>query len=265
MSSPSEAERFNQDAWDKIAAQGDRLFRALDESQIESARRGDVRINLTPIKRVPDDWLGKLVGLNVLCLACGGGQQGPLFAAAGANTTVFDLSEQQLERDRSVAEQFNLQLQTVQGNMTDLSAFSANQFDLVVNPCSVCYCPDVGPIWSEVFRITKPGGHFLTGFIKPVNYLFDAILSDEGTLHVRHKIPYADNQLPVEEQEKLLAPDRPIEFGHSLSSLIGQQLEAGFRLVGFYEDRWGGDDILSNHIDVFAATRSLKPTVAAGN
>ena len=39
---------------------------------------------------MPADWFGDLAGAPVLCLASGGGQQGPLLAAAGARVTVFD-------------------------------------------------------------------------------------------------------------------------------------------------------------------------------
>ena len=41
--------------------------------------------------------------MDVLCLAAGGGQQSVAFALLGANVTVFDLSETQLEHDRLAA------------------------------------------------------------------------------------------------------------------------------------------------------------------
>ena len=57
---------------------------------------------------------------------------------------------------------------------------------------------------------------------------------------------------------ELLGEDRPREFGHSLTDLIGAQIDAGFQLMGFYEDTWGGSDKLSTHISTFFATRCLK-------
>jgi len=39
---------------------------------------------------------------NVLRLASGGGQQGPILAAAGADVTVLDFSKSQLEQDALV-------------------------------------------------------------------------------------------------------------------------------------------------------------------
>jgi len=56
----------------------------------------------------------------------------------------------------------------------------------------------------------------------------------------------------------VIGEERPREFGHSLNDLIGAQMEAGFQLTGFYEDGWGGEDKLSEHISTFFATRCLK-------
>jgi 2-polyprenyl-3-methyl-5-hydroxy-6-metoxy-1,4-benzoquinol methylase len=80
-----------------------------------AARQGKVTIFLTPTRPVPADWLGELAGKKVLCLASGGGQQGPLLAAAGARVVVFDLSDEQLAQDRRVPERVGLELETVRG------------------------------------------------------------------------------------------------------------------------------------------------------
>ncbi|MEM9409773.1 MAG: class I SAM-dependent methyltransferase [Planctomycetota bacterium] len=249
----------SREAWNRIADRGDEYYVAASKQEIEWARKGDIRIKLTPTKNVPPEWIGTVKGCDVLLLACGGGQQSPLFAAAGASTTVFDISEKQLARDRQIADQYDLNIEIVRGDMADLSAFKPNSFDLIINPCSVCYCDDVHIIWSETERIMKPGAKLMSGFIKPVNYLFDALAMEEEELVVQNRIPYRDTDLPAEHQQLILGPERPLEFGHSLSQLIGGQLRAGLQLVGFYEDRWGDDDLLSQYIDVFAATLSIKP------
>ena len=255
----SEQPTYNQQRWDRIAAAGDKYYAALSEAKIEAARNGRFKIKLTPTKNVPEDWLFPVAGKHVLCLACGGGQQAPLFAAAGADVTVFDISQQQLERDLAAAEKFDLSVTTVWGDMANLAVFADDHFDLVVNPCSVCFCPDVQPIWQEVFRVLSPGGRLMTGFCNPVQYLFDPLLIEKGEFKVVNRIPYSDLQLSQQRREEILGSDRPLEYGHSLDSLIGGQIRAGFELVGFYEDRWGDADIISEHIDVFAATLGRKP------
>ena len=175
---------YNREAWDKVALAEDKWFRACTAAEIESARRGELNIKLTPTKNLPTEWLGQIKSRRVLCLAGGGGQQAPLLAAAGAIVTVFDISQKQLTRDRSVADREGLSLETVVGDMRDLSAFADASFDLIINPTAVCYCPEVLPIWRECFRVSKPGADLISGMINPIHYLFDARQRDNGKLVV---------------------------------------------------------------------------------
>ena len=81
--------------------------------------------------------------MKILCLAGGGGQQGPILAALGGLVTVFDISHSQLELDRMVAKREGLKIKTVRGDMVDLTAFENESFDWILNPCSLCYVPNV--------------------------------------------------------------------------------------------------------------------------
>ncbi len=171
---------------------------------------------------------------------------------------MFDLSSEQLARDRQIAHRENLVIDTVCGDMRDLGCFADESFDLIVSPCATCFCPTVGKIWQESFRVLRRHGSLVVGFINPVYYLFDAAKMDRDELVVRHPIPYCDFDLPETEREQLIGPDRPLEFGHDLESLLGQQIQAGFAITGFYEDAWGSKDKLSSMINVFIATRATK-------
>ena len=75
--------------------------------------------------------LKDVAGKQVLCLASGGGQDSVAFGLLGADVTVFDLSDEQLDRDRQAAVHHGLQTKTIQGDMRDLAVFPANQFDIV--------------------------------------------------------------------------------------------------------------------------------------
>ena len=250
---------FNRNAWDKIASSG-RWFDAVDDKAIEKAREGEWSIRLTGTRSIPREWLGEVEGKKILCLAGGGGHQGPLLAAAGANVTVLDLSVEQLKIDQRIAKRHGLTLKSIAGDMRDLSHFEPEAFDLIVNPCSLNFCPSVGSVWREAFRVTRISGRLIAGIINPVNYLFDAESLAAGRFLVRHKIPYSDFDLSPEEVDRTIGPERPIEFGHSLGDLLGGQMEAGFAMIGLIEDRWGGDDVLSDHIATFLATCAFKPS-----
>lgn len=95
---------YNRVAWDNEVERGNRWTTPVSTETIDAARRGDWEVLLTETKPVPRDWFPDLKGLDLLCLASGGGQQAPIFAAAGANVTVFDNSPRQLAQDRLVAE-----------------------------------------------------------------------------------------------------------------------------------------------------------------
>jgi SAM-dependent methyltransferase len=250
--------RYNALAWDKAVERESRWTMPVTPEEIAAARHGQWQIVLTPTKPIPAAWFPPLQGAEVLCLASGGGQQGPILAAAGAHVTVFDNSPQQLAQDRYVARREQLDLRTVEGDMRDLSAFADNTFDLIVHPTSNLFVPDIRPVWQEAYRVLRPGGALLAGFCNPVLYLFDQDLADEGILQVRHKLPYSDLTSLSEEERAVYIDDlQPLEFGHTLADQIGGQLDAGFVLTGFYEDIWPGTP-LNEYTPTYIATRSAK-------
>ena len=250
---------YNRFAWDHQVATGNRWTVPVAPEVTAAARRGEWDIILTPTKPVPKGWFPPLTGLDVLCLASGGGQQGPILAAAGATVTVFDNSPAQLARDREVAARDGLQLDTVEGDMRDLSAFPDGRFGLIVHPCSNVFVPDILPVWAECARVLRPGGVLMAGFANPVLYLFEDTAEDDGKFVVKHRIPYSDLvSLTAEDRRKYTDKNEPLCFGHTLQDQIGGQLDAGLVLTGFYED--GGTDWrLSEFILPFAATRAVKP------
>ncbi|QDV35701.1 class I SAM-dependent methyltransferase [Tautonia plasticadhaerens] len=250
---------YNRHAWDRQVERGNRWIVPVGPEEVARARRGDWSIVLTPTRAVPHDWFPPLSGLDVLCLASGGGQQGPILAAAGAKVTVLDNSPNQLARDRLVADREGLDLAPVEGDMADLGMFPGGRFDLIVHPCSNGFAPDVRPVWREAFRVLRPGGTMLSGFANPVLYLFDEFARERGEFRVAHTIPYSDlASLGEEDRRRLADRDEPLAFGHTLGDQIGGQIEAGFALVGFYEDA-DPESLLGAYLPTFIATRSLKP------
>lgn len=258
---PEDVVAYNREMWDHLVAQGDRWTVPFGPEVIAAARRGEVSILLTPSRPVPMDWLPDLDGCELLCLAGGGGQQGPVLAAAGARVTVFDNSPEQLAQDREVAERDGLEIHTVQGDMADLSCFQAGSFDFIFHPCSNGYVPALRPVWREAYRVLRTGGDLISGFCNPLLYIFDDKKREGGELVVRHQIPYSDlTSLSDEEFAHYAERGDPASFGHSLEDQIGGQIAAGFAITAFYEDDWGPDseEVLSRYIRPFIATKATK-------
>jgi hypothetical protein len=80
---------LNRIAWDQAVAGGDNPYtKVVSSEQIAAAAQGNWALYLSDIRPVPRDWFPRLGGVKVLCLASGGGQQAPLFAATGAEVTL---------------------------------------------------------------------------------------------------------------------------------------------------------------------------------
>jgi SAM-dependent methyltransferase len=177
----------------------------------------------------------------------------------GASVTVLDNSPRQLAQDRFVADREGLDIETVEGDMADLSAFPDGRFGLVFHPVSNCFVPEVRPVWREAYRVLKPGGVLLAGFTNPALYVFDDAEAERGNLVARHAVPYSDvTSLTEEERRRYTDKGEPLVHGHTLGDQIGGQLDAGFLLAGFYEDR-DPDHPLAKLLPTSIATRSVKP------
>ena len=254
--------KYNRTAWDTQVKAGNKWTVPVSSEVIKQAMEGNWQIVLTPTIPVPKDWFPPLKGLDVLCLASGGGQQGPILSAAGARVTILDNSPMQLRQDRLVADRDSLSIRTVEGDMRDLSHFEDASFDLIFHPVSNVFVPDVRPVWREAFRILRRGGVLLAGFMNPSIYIFDLkLVEDSGELHVKYKLPYADViDMDESERQMKVAKGEPMEFSHTLDDQIGGQIEAGFVITGFYEDRNGPEDNdpLTPYMATSIATRTVK-------
>ena len=254
---------YNRAAWNQEVRRGNKWTIPVSPKVIANARKGNWHIVLTPSKPVPREWFPHIEGSEVLCLASGGGQQGPILAAAGAKVTVLDNSPMQLQQDNLVAEREYLTIRTVEGDMADLNMFSDESFELIVHPVSNNFVPDVRAVWTEAFRVLQRGGVLLSGFINPAIYLFDYELADStGVLRVKYSLPYSD-EIDLEEKERTMRIEDglPLEFSHTLDDLIGGQLDAGFVITGFYEDRQNAEENepLVAYMPTCIATRAVKP------
>jgi SAM-dependent methyltransferase len=250
--------KYNRYAWDRQVDKNNPFTIPVTPDVIAAARQGQFSVLLTETKPVPRDWFPLFRGLDLLGLACGGGQQGPVFAALGANVTIFDNSPAQLERDRMVSSREGLEIKTVEGDMRDLSVFADQSFDLVFHPVSNVFCPEVRPVWREAFRVLRHGGALLAGSANPIYYMIGTHADEQETLQIKYSIPYSDlKNMDPKDLEVCIEEAAPLEFGHSLTDLLGGQIDAGFVIAGFYEDICP-DSPISKYHPTYIATRAVK-------
>ena len=224
----------------------------ITHEEYERAVRGEWSVVLTPNKPVPAEWFGTLKGKKVLGLASGGGQQMPIFAAAGASCTILDYSEKQLENERIVAEREGYNITIIRADMTKPLPFEKESFDLIFHPVSNCYVEEVKPIFRECYRILKDGGVLLAGLDNGINYVFD-----EEEKELLNSLPF--NPLKnADHMEQLESTDSGVQFSHSLDEQLGGQLEAGFILTHIMEDTNSEGNLKNHNIPSFLATRAVK-------
>lgn len=189
----------------------------------------------------PAGMFGDLNGKDVLLLAGGGGQQSAAFGLLGAQVTVFDLSEGQLEHDRQTAAHYGLTITAHQGDMRDLSALADGAFDLVFQPYSLNFVPDARVVFGQVARVLRPGGMYYFMCANP----FAAGLTENDWNGSGYALrsPYTQGaQMVYQDSDWVYERDQteppiqgPQEFRQTLSTLINGLLQHGFQLTRLEE------------------------------
>ena len=221
---PSDDHWHNRAAWDRLARRGDRLARPAREIDFAN-----------PLASVDGQgWLGDDIrGRTVLCLAAGGGRQGPIYAAAGANVTVVDISPAMLELDRAVAGQRGFTIRTVEASMDAMPMLHDAEFDIVIHPVSTCYVPDVAPVFAEVARVIADGGVYISQHKQPASLQADIDPTD-GTYPLTHGY-FDKSPLPAHAKPNYVREDGTLEYVHRIEELLGGMCRAGLLIEDLTE------------------------------
>lgn len=187
-----------------------------------------------PLARLdPRGWLGDVRGRRVLCLASGGGKQSALFAAAGAHVTVIDVSPQMLALDRQVAAERGLDVRTIEASMDDLSCCQAGEFDIVYQPVSTCYLPDVRAIYRQVARVLAVDGVYVSQHKQPASLQASQQPLPGGGYAIDE--PYYRRDPLPSVSGSLLREEGTLEFLHRWEELAGGLCQSGFAIEDLVE------------------------------
>ena len=182
--------------------------------------------DVSALTQLDTSWLGKCRRqTRVLCLAGGGGRQSAIYAAAGAQVTVVDISPEMLALDRAVAAERGFDLRVIETSMDDLSMFALASFDAVVQPVSTCYVPDVVAVYRQVARITAAGGVYVSQHKQPAS--MQASIEPTRRGYELTEPYYRTGPLPMVAG----SPHREegtLEFLHRWEELIGGLCRTGF-------------------------------------
>ena len=215
----------NQQAWNHLADTGSLFARVATEEECRN-----------PLKTLDGrGWLPPSVaGLNVLCLASGGGWQAILYAAAGATVTVVDLSESMLKLDNQEAKRRGFRLQTVHTSMDDLSMLADESFDIVHQPVSTCYVPSLQPVYAEVSRVIRDHGLYISQHKQPVSLQISH--RNERQQFVIGVEYYHEGPLPM-QQDTSYREKGATEYLHRLEDVVGGLCVNGFVIEDLREPK----------------------------
>ena len=228
----------------------------IDSETYQKALAGQWDVKLTPKKNVPHSWFGALEGKRLLGLASGGGQQIPIFSALGAECTVLDYNDMQLESERIVSKKEGYKVDIVKADMSKPLPFSNACFDIIFCPPSLCYIEKVEPLLNECARILKDNGILTITFENGINYITD--VNDES--RIAQSLPFNPLQDP-----SLFREEDGMQFSHSITEQIGGVVKAGFIITDLYEDTNGYGLLDELNIPSFIAVRAIKaPSAVSG-
>lgn len=223
-----EVETFLRARWRALGEAGALFTRPWTDLDEAAARRRVDR----------DGRLGGLAGKRVLCLAGGGGQQSLAFALLGARVTVVDLDEDQLRRDRTAAARCGLTVQVVQADMRDLSSLAGVAFDVVYQPYSINFVPDLRGVVRAVGGVLGPGGVYVLAVANPfASGVGTRDWTGEGYVV---RLPYVDGAPYAFEDERWVSDGAPgvpppREYRHTLGAVVDALTQAGLFLFGLDE------------------------------
>lgn len=228
--------------WDDSAARGGLYSRPCLDIGAEDVRAYAAgQPGRVPVATVfPPRLLLECRGRRVLCLASGGGQQSVLFALSGAHVTVRDLSAGQLGLDQRAAEHHGYAVELFKGDMRDLSPFADVSFDLVYQPVSACFIPDLTPLYREVARVLEPGGLYKVGHVNPATYAASFIGGGNGWDGIGYRItePYGSGPVLMDRDgtENLRHGTPTGETVHRLDAIFGGLTAAGLTIETVVDD-----------------------------
>ncbi|MCH5376915.1 MAG: class I SAM-dependent methyltransferase [Planctomycetes bacterium] len=178
-------------------------------------------------------WLDRdLGGCRVLCLAAGGGRHGVLYAQAGAEVTVVDISPEMLRVDREVTAARGLNVRTIQASMDAMPMLRDGEFDLVVQPVSTCYVSDVASVYAEVARVLANGALYISQHKTPASMQADVTPSPSGYELIE---PYYRSGPLPDVAESPHREQGMREYLHRWEQLIGSLCRAGFVIEDLME------------------------------
>jgi SAM-dependent methyltransferase len=222
----AEARRASRRWWDRDA----------DDYQAEhGAFLGEVDFVWCPerLREADARLLGDVRGRRVLELGCGAASAARWLATEGAQPVAMDLSTGMLRHAARAATTSGVRVPLFQADALALP-FTAGAFDIVCTAFgAVPFVADSAAVMREVFRVLRPGGHWVFSVTHPMRWIF---LDDPGEGGLKAVHSYFDRR-PYVEQDKAAVPTY-VEQHRTVGDRVREIVGAGFTLRDLIEPEW---------------------------
>jgi ubiquinone/menaquinone biosynthesis C-methylase UbiE len=225
----------NRAAWDRLAESESCFARVASDEECRN-----------PLSLLDGHgWLeDRVAGRDVLCLAAGGGWQSILYASAGANVTVVDVSPSMLKLDAREAKRRGLTVRTIEASMDDLSSLAEESFDIVHQPVSTCYVPHVVTVYRQVARVLRESGLYISQHKQPTSLqVSERDGRDRYIIGIEY---YRKDPLPC-TADRSYRESGTREYLHRWEDLIGGLCRSGFVLEALSEPYRGDEHAPPGH------------------
>lgn len=172
------------------------------------------------------DLLGSLELGRALDAGCGTGRHAGHLAELGFDTIGVDATEGML----AVARETHPDVEFQNGRLEELP-LDDDSVDVVVSALAVCHAPDLGPVFEEFARVTRPGGTIIVSDPHPTTVLVGGVAG------------FRD--LDADPTEGFSMPFVP-NLHHPLSTYVKAAVDAGLEIVGCDEVTYPESAIISN-------------------
>lgn len=225
----------NATAWNRLCENGSVFAKVASDEECR-----------TPLQTLDSrGWLPvSVAGLDVLCLAAGGGWQSILYAVAGARVTVVDLSASMLRQDLDEARKRGVHVRAIEASMDRLDQLEAESFDIVHQPVSTCYVPDICAVYAEVARVLRSGGVYISQHKQPTS--LQIVGRDAADRYVVGTRYYRSGPLPL-TTDRSYREEGTQEFLHRWEDLVGGLCRSGFVVEDLREPYRGDESAEPGH------------------
>lgn len=186
----------------------------------------DVGLNWMGFESGALNLLEDVAGADILELGCGGGQCTVALAQRGGNMTGLDFSEEQLAHARSLANDHDVDVAFVQGDVTDLGMFADESYDITFNTWVFQWVDDLSACFTEIHRILRSEGRFVFSIPHPIYGVVDS------ESHAVTESYFDTGRYEISHEEMDIVQ---VMFRHTVSDIFNALVRAGFTVERIHE------------------------------